>query len=66
MCVTVWQTTATLTKTGYARNDCGHTMGLKIRWARGADGDCRTVHPGETVWSKVARGIRAFDGADTC
>ncbi|GAA3693317.1 hypothetical protein GCM10022224_068560 [Nonomuraea antimicrobica] len=65
-CVVVWQTTGTVTKTGYARNDCSSTLRLKIIWARGTDGDCRTVRPGGTIWSKVARGVRTFDGANTC
>lgn len=65
-CVTVWQTTGRITKTGYARNDCGRTLRLNIVWARGTDGECYTVRPGETISSKVARGVRTFDGADTC
>ncbi|MFG1946751.1 hypothetical protein [Nonomuraea sp. NPDC048826] len=65
-CVAVWQTKGTVTKTGYARNDCGKRLRLKIKWARGTDGDCYTVDPGETISSKVARGPRAFDGADVC
>ena len=65
-CVTVWQTTGTITKTGYARNDCGRTLRLKIIWAHGTDGDCHTVNPGGTIWSKVARGVRSFDGANSC
>jgi len=65
-CVVVWQTTGTATKTGYARNDCGRTLRLKIVWARGTDGPCSTVRPGGTIWAKVARGVRSFDGASTC
>ncbi|MEQ4718065.1 hypothetical protein [Nonomuraea sp. B19D2] len=64
--MTVWQTTGTVTKTGYARNDCGETLHLKIVWAHGADGQCFTVNPGETISSKVARGVRTFDGASIC
>ncbi|MFG6192141.1 hypothetical protein [Nonomuraea sp. JJY05] len=65
-CVTVWQTTGRITKTGYARNDCGRTLRLNIVWARGTDGECSTVRPGGTISSQVARGVRTFDGADTC
>ncbi|NUR84670.1 MAG: hypothetical protein HOY71_11350 [Nonomuraea sp.] len=65
-CVTVWQTTGRITKTGHARNDCDYTMHLKIVWAHGADGDCFTVQPGESIYSTVARGVRSFDGADVC
>ncbi|NBE95290.1 hypothetical protein FE391_16940 [Nonomuraea sp. KC401] len=65
-CVAVWQTTGTITKTGYARNDCGRRLRLKIKWARGTDGACHTVDPGRTIYSKVARGPRTFDGADSC
>ncbi|GAA3590224.1 hypothetical protein GCM10022419_085990 [Nonomuraea rosea] len=66
LCVSVWHTSGTITKTGYARNNCGGTLRLKIVWAHGTDGDCYTVRPGGTIWSKVARGVRSFDGADTC
>ncbi|GAA2907901.1 hypothetical protein GCM10010517_74320 [Streptosporangium fragile] len=65
-CVTVWQQTGTITKTGYARNDCGYTMNLRIVWAHGVDGSCHTVSPGETIKSKVPRGPRNFDGASRC
>ncbi|MFI7131506.1 hypothetical protein ACIBQ1_37920 [Nonomuraea sp. NPDC050153] len=65
-CVTVWQATGRITKTGYARNDCGRTLRLNIVWARGTDGECYTVRAGETISSKVARGVRTFDGADAC
>ncbi|MFF4415560.1 hypothetical protein ACFYY8_23760 [Streptosporangium sp. NPDC001559] len=66
-CVTVWQKTGRITKTGYARNDCrGRTLNLKIVWAHGADGSCHTVRPGGTISSKVARGGRTFDGANIC
>ncbi|MCF6470431.1 hypothetical protein FAF44_18805 [Nonomuraea sp. MG754425] len=66
MCVTVWQTTGRITKTGFARNDCKSRLRLKIKWARGTDSDCQTVDPGQTISAKVPRGVRAFDGADTC
>ncbi|MEV4096123.1 hypothetical protein [Streptosporangium saharense] len=65
-CVTVWQKTGRITKTGYARNDCKGTLNLKIVWAHGADGSCQTVRPGWTISSQVARGGRTFDGASTC
>jgi hypothetical protein len=65
-CVAVWQTKGIVTKTGYARNDCRYRLRLKIKWARGTDGDCSTVDPGRTISSKVARGPRNFDGADIC
>lgn len=65
-CVTVWQRIGTVTKTGYARNDCRRTLRLKIVWAHGADGACTTVAPGATLKSKVPRGPRTFDGASTC
>jgi hypothetical protein len=65
-CVTVWQTTGTITKTGYARNDCGETMNLKIVWAHGVDGSCQTARAGDTISSKVPRGPRNFDGASRC
>ncbi len=65
-CVAVWQTAGSITKTGYARNDCDHRLRLKIKWARGTDGSCHTVDPGQTIYSQVARGPRTFDGADTC
>lgn len=65
-CVAVWQRTGTVTKTGYARNDCGRRLRLKIKWAHGTDGRCYTVDPGQTISSKVSRGPRTFDGADLC
>lgn len=65
-CVTVWETTGRVTKTGYVRNDCSYRLRLKIKWARGTDSACQTVDPGQTVSSQVPRGIRSFDGADTC
>jgi hypothetical protein len=65
-CVTVWQQTGTITKTGYARNDCGYTLNLKIVWAHGVDGSCRTARDGVTISSKVPRGPRNFDGANLC
>ncbi|MEV4477249.1 hypothetical protein ACFFR3_37490 [Nonomuraea salmonea] len=66
MCVAVWQTTGRITQTGYARNDCQSRLRLKIIWGRGGDGDCQTVDPGKTISSQVFRGVRAFDGANTC
>jgi hypothetical protein len=66
MCVAVWQTTGRITKTGYARNDCTSRLRLKLKWARGTDSACQTVDPGETIWHQVPRGVRSFDGADTC
>ncbi|MFF3670698.1 hypothetical protein [Microtetraspora malaysiensis] len=65
-CVTVWQQTGTITKTGYARNDCGYTLNLKIVWAHGTDGSCRTARPGVTISDKVSRGLMSFDGANRC
>ncbi|WP_067176641.1 hypothetical protein [Microtetraspora niveoalba] len=65
-CVAVWQQTGTITKTGYARNDCGYSMNLKIVWSHGVDGSCQTARPGDTVKSKVPRGPRNFDGANLC
>jgi hypothetical protein len=65
-CVVVWESVGTISKTGYARNDCGHNMNLKIIWAHGVDGPCRTVGPGHTLGHKVPRGARTFDGANTC
>ncbi|MEV0970875.1 hypothetical protein [Microtetraspora glauca] len=65
-CVAVWQNTGTITKTGYARNDCGYSLNLKIVWANGVDGSCQTARPGDTIKSKVPRGPRNFDGADRC
>ncbi|MEU4546033.1 hypothetical protein [Nonomuraea dietziae] len=65
-CVTVWEHTGRITKTGYARNDCPHTLNLKIVWARGTDGPCRTVRPGQSISTQVPRGVRSFDGADLC
>ncbi len=65
-CVTVWQHTGRITKTGYARNGCRGTLNLKIVWAHGADGACQTVKPGRTISSQVPRGVRTFDGASTC
>ncbi|MFD0664629.1 hypothetical protein [Thermocatellispora tengchongensis] len=64
--MTVWEKVGTVTKTGYARNDCGYTLNLKIVWSHGTDGSCHTVRPGHTISSKVPRGIRGFDGANRC
>ncbi|WP_433423982.1 hypothetical protein ACQP1V_17055 [Microtetraspora malaysiensis] len=58
--------TGTITKTGYARNDCGYTLNLKIVWAHGTDGRCRTARPGVTISDKVSRGLMSFDGANRC
>ncbi|WP_248958771.1 hypothetical protein [Sphaerisporangium perillae] len=65
-CVAVWQKTGSIHKTGYARNDCGYRMNLKIVWAFGKDGSCRTVAPGQTIKHQVPRGPRNFDGASKC
>lgn len=65
-CVTVWERTGWVTKTGYARNDCRETMNLKVIWAHGSDGSCQTARPGATVSSKIPRGPRTFDGASRC
>ncbi|RJL24534.1 hypothetical protein [Bailinhaonella thermotolerans] len=65
-CVAVWHRVGRITKTGYARNDCRRALNLKIVWAHGADGSCRTVAPGVTISHKVPRGIRTFDGASLC
>ncbi|WP_188190558.1 hypothetical protein [Nonomuraea sp. SYSU D8015] len=64
-CVSVWQTTGKITKTGYAYNGCKYRVRMKIVWGWGGDGPCTTVSPGGTIYSKVARGKR-FDGAKTC
>ncbi|WP_433501214.1 hypothetical protein ACQP1K_13395 [Sphaerimonospora sp. CA-214678] len=65
-CIAVWQRTGNVTKTGYARNDCGNRMNIKIIWAHGADGPCRSLAPGQTLKHKIPRGPRNFDGASTC
>ncbi|MBG0816521.1 hypothetical protein [Planomonospora sp. ID82291] len=65
-CVHVWQKVGRITKTGYAKNNCTYTVRIKIVWARGGDGECRTVRPGGTITSKVPRGVRTFDGAGKC
>lgn len=65
-CVTVWEHTGRITKTGYARNDCDYSLNLKIVWARGTDGPCETVRPGQTISTQVPRGVRSFDGASRC
>ncbi|GAA3687653.1 hypothetical protein GCM10022224_061050 [Nonomuraea antimicrobica] len=66
MCVAVWQTTGRITKTGHARNDCDTRLRLRIAWSRGTDSACETVDPGKTISSRVPRGVRSFNGADTC
>jgi hypothetical protein len=65
-CVAVWVTQGRITQTGHARNDCGRRMNLKIIWAHGGDGECRSVGAGETLTSQVAKVPRTFDGASTC
>ena len=65
-CVSVWQKTGNVTKTGYAHNGCGRWMNMKIVWAHGADGPCRSVAPGRTISHWVPRGVRTFDGAKYC
>jgi hypothetical protein len=65
-CVAVWVTQGRITQTGHARNDCGRRMNLKIIWAHGGDGSCRSVGAGETLTSQVAKVPRTFDGASTC
>jgi hypothetical protein len=65
-CVSLWQKTGKITKTGYAYNGCGRWMNMKIVWAHGGDGECRSVSPKGTIWSTVPRGLRTFDGAKYC
>jgi hypothetical protein len=65
-CVRVWQKVGRVTKTGYARNDCGRRLNIKIVWAHGADGSCQSVPRGWTISHKVPRGVRTFDGASRC
>lgn len=65
-CVAVWVSQGTVTQTGYARNDCGSNVRIKISWNFGADGACWTVEPGYQISSKVARVPRVFNGADNC
>ncbi|WP_405145476.1 hypothetical protein OG589_01640 [Sphaerisporangium sp. NBC_01403] len=65
-CVSVWSKTGRITKTGYAKNNCGRTLRLKIIWAHGADGPCSSVRAGWTLSHKIPRGPRTFDGAHTC
>lgn len=65
-CIAVWQRTGSVTKTGYARNDCGSRMNIKIVWAHGGDGPCSSVAPGQTLKHRIPRGPRSFDGASTC
>jgi hypothetical protein len=65
-CVRVWVTRGTVTQTGHALNQCGRSLNLKIVWAFGVDGPCRTVSNGGELKSKVAIEPRVFDGANTC
>lgn len=65
-CVSLWQKTGSVTKTGYAYNGCGRWMNMKIVWAHGSDGSCQSVPPKGTISSKVPRGVRTFDGAKYC
>ncbi|MCG5219790.1 hypothetical protein [Streptosporangium sp. KLBMP 9127] len=65
-CVRVWHTVGTITKTGYARNDCSNALNIRIVWAFGVDGPCSTVSSGSTISHKIPRGPRNFDGASTC
>jgi hypothetical protein len=65
-CVKVWVDVGTITQTGWAENQCGYRMNLKIIWAWGADGACHSVGNGGKISSKVAREPRVFDGASTC
>lgn len=65
-CVRVGVNRGTITQTGWAENQCGYAMNLKIIWAWGADGPCSTVNPGGKISSKVAIEPRVFDGASTC
>ncbi|WP_219471674.1 hypothetical protein [Nonomuraea rhizosphaerae] len=65
-CVSLWQKSGKITKTGYAYNGCGVRMNMKIVWAHGSDGRCWSVAPRETISSTVSRGPRTFDGAKYC
>lgn len=65
-CVSVWQKVGTFKKTGYAKNNCGRTLRLKIVWAHGTDGPCKSVGRGQTIAHTVSRGPRTFDGANSC
>ncbi|MER6950153.1 hypothetical protein ABT294_39660 [Nonomuraea sp. NPDC000554] len=65
-CVQVWETKGNVTKTGWARNNCGHALNLKIVWANGGDGSCRRVENGGSIGHTVARWPRRFDGAGLC
>ncbi|MFI7231986.1 hypothetical protein ACIBO5_53110 [Nonomuraea angiospora] len=65
-CVRVWEKKGNATKTGYAQNNCGRALNLKIIWANGGDGPCTRVAHGQYISHKVARWPRRFDGAGRC
>jgi hypothetical protein len=65
-CVRVWEKKGTVTKTGWAANNCGHALNLKIIWANGGDGPCKHVENGGSISHKVSRVPRRFDGAGLC
>ncbi|RSN14267.1 hypothetical protein DMB42_06955 [Nonomuraea sp. WAC 01424] len=65
-CVAVWRTTGWVRQTGHARNDCGSRIRMRIDWAFGPDGSCRTVDPGRTLTSRVPKAPRRFNGAVYC
>ncbi|MFD0886488.1 hypothetical protein ACFQ08_18240 [Streptosporangium algeriense] len=65
-CVQVWHKVGKITKTGYAKNNCRRTLRLKIVWARGVDGPCKSVRSGWTLSHQIPRGPRTFDGANSC
>ncbi|MFI9588951.1 hypothetical protein [Nonomuraea sp. NPDC052265] len=65
-CVAVWRTTGWVRQTGHARNDCGHRIRMRIDWAFGSDGPCRTVDAGQTLTSRVPKAPRRFNGAVYC
>ncbi|GII02139.1 hypothetical protein [Planobispora takensis] len=65
-CVVGWVNRGTITQTGYAQNQCGYAMRLKVIWARGADGTCFWVEDQRTISSKVAKEPRRFDGVGLC
>ncbi|MET9064452.1 hypothetical protein ACWDR1_21190 [Streptosporangium sandarakinum] len=65
-CVDVWSKSGKVYKTGYARNGCKGTIHMKIVWAHGPDGPCQTVRSGGTIYNRVPRFPRTFDGAKTC
>lgn len=65
-CVRVWEKKGTISKTGWASNNCGYALNLKIVWANGSDGPCRYVANGARISHKVSRVPRRFDGAGRC